>query len=563
MNDSMGLAKPALGLNALALGVVVLAGGLCLAMPFGSDQALFTLYARELIHGAVLYRDLFDIKQPGIFIFEAFGGLLFGFTEIGIHLFELIYWLAFSLFALIALRPYFTRRWAAPLVPISTVVVYYLYAAVPDLTQIEILVAFPILAAWWLIDNAHPGTREGRRRYAAAGLVTAAVVLLKYLYILIILAFLAYALRRSRRRGIPIAEMRRPLAAFLIALVVPLLVVAAYFAVHGQLGRIWWVYFEFVPNAQLFGGKDLGDLKFGARRFMIGHAPMLILAVLGCVHALRQRASPQLDLVAGMVLWGVLGVIAFLVQAWWEYKWLLFTVPVGILAVMGVEALIATAATVGSTSGPLTVTAGIVLAIVSFTAGAPVPQVQTALLLSVVIGIGAGIGTELLVSRARLHANMVQVLFAALAVSIGLMAIGPVQRVRLLMKHEFALTSAARRNFQRSLSVSYRAADEDLEVLRTGHVLAGPIHTFGDSILLLRANRPPAVPFLGQHPYAYDTRAWREMEQDLRSTLPPYIIVDAHLEPAIRNRYPAIIEFINSRYEVAFVGSSGTWYVLR
>ena len=87
--------RTSIATNALALCVVVLAGGLCLAWPFWGDQALFTVYSREMTEGAVLYRDLFDVKQPGIFLFYAAGGLLFGFTEIGIHLFELVYWLAF------------------------------------------------------------------------------------------------------------------------------------------------------------------------------------------------------------------------------------------------------------------------------------------------------------------------------------------------------------------------------------------------------------------------------------------------------------------------------------
>jgi len=83
-------------------------------MPFGSDQALFTLYGRQLAHGAVLYRDLFDMKQPGIFLFYTSAEVLFGFTEVGIHLFELAYWFAFSLFALVAVRPYFTTRCGQP-----------------------------------------------------------------------------------------------------------------------------------------------------------------------------------------------------------------------------------------------------------------------------------------------------------------------------------------------------------------------------------------------------------------------------------------------------------------
>jgi hypothetical protein len=553
--------KSSVSWNALALGFVVLAAGLCLAMPFSSDQALLTIEARQLTHGAVLYRDLFDIKQPGIFVFYAVGGQLFGFTEVGIHLFELIYWLAFSVFALVALRPYFTTAWAAPLVPVFTVVVYYLHAGLFDLTQIEILVAFPILVAWWLIDRADPGTRMGLRRYAAAGLAAAVVVLLKHLYILIILAFLGYATRRALQRHVLIADVRRCLGAFVITLVVPLLVVVAYFAAHGQLGRIWWVYFEFTPNSQLNGSKSLSDLKWGARRFMIGHAPFLNLAVVGCVHAFRQRLRPQWDLLAGMLLWGAFGSLAVVVQGWWDYKWLLFTVPLGILATFGAQVLVAMPASLGKRTQLGGVLAGTALAIWSFMVGAPVPQIQTRLLLSVVIGVCAGIGAELLTGP-RAHHWSVQVLAAALGVSVGLTAIWPIQKFRVLKGHGFALTDETRASFWRSWSGAYNAVDKDLELFRA-RLLPGPLHVFGDPVILFRANRAPAIPFLGQDPHSYDSRAWREMDHDLRSTLPPNIIVDGYHETIIRGRFPAIMELIEARYKIAFVGASGTCYVLR
>jgi hypothetical protein len=553
--------RPSISWNAFALASVLLAGALCVAMPFSSDQALLTLYARQFTRGAVLYRDLFDIKQPGIFIFYAVSGLLFGFTEIGIHLFELLYWLAFSIFALVALRPYFTAAWAAPLVLVFTVVVYYFHAGLFDLTQIEILVAFPILIAWWLIDQADPGTRAGLRRYAVAGLATAVVVLLKYLYILIILAFLGYAMHRALQRRVQIRDIRRCVGVFVITLVVPLLVVVAYFAAHGQLGRIWWIYFEYVPNSQLVGTKSLSYLKFGARRFMIGHAPLLILAVVGCLHGVRHRLSRQSDLLAGMLLWGVCGAIAVVVQGWWDYKWLLFTIPLGILAAVGAQALVATAASLERRTRLSGVLAGIALAIWSFLVGAPLPQIQTRLLLSVVIGLCAGIGTELLVGpRARRWSA--QVLMAALAVSVGLTAIAPIHKFRALKGHGFALTDEARASFRRSWSGTYDAVDKDLE--RFGaRLLPGPLHVFGDPVILFRANRAPAIPFLGQDPKAYDSRAWREMDSDLRSTLPPNIIVNGYHASIIRNRFPAIMEWIESRYKVAFVGASGTCYVLR
>ncbi len=542
------------------MGLVVLAGGLCLAMPFWGDQALFTLYARELTQGAVLYRDVFDVKQPGIFLFYAAGGLLFGFSEVGIHLFELTYWIGFSIFALVALRPYFTALWGAPLVPVLTVVVYYFYGATQDFTQIEILVAFPLLVAWWLIDQADPLTRRGVRRYAVAGLAAAVVVLLKHLYLLIVLTFLAYNLRRARREGVAIRDLRRCVYAFLVTLGIPLLVTTAYFAVHGQLGRIWWVYFELAPGTQLTIAKSFSELKLGARRFMIGHGPVLILAVLGCVHGLRQRDRQKLDLVAGMMLWTASGAVAFFVlQGWPEYKWLLFTVPLGILAVVGIEAFVVVR---GDKKRPWAFAAATALGLVGFFLGASDPRVTTRLLVSVVIGVCAALGAELLVGIPRVRRRMQQVAAAALAVSVGLAAIVPVNKLRVLMAHDFALTDETRAAFQRSMGHSYWAADKDLAVLRSGDVLPGAFYVFGDPVLLLRAHRRQAFPIAGWGPEFYDSRMWQELHSDLRSGRPRYIVVDGSIGPFIRRRYPAIMELIESRYRVAFVGASGTWYVL-
>jgi hypothetical protein len=548
---------------ALVLVLVVLAGGLCLAMPFWGDQALFTVYGRQLSQGAVLYQDVFDVKQPGIFWFYALGGSLFGFTELGVHLFELTYWLAFSLFTSVALRPYFTTRWGAALVPVFTVVVYYLYAGLLELTQIEILVAFPVLLAWWLIDQAEPGTRRGVRRYAAAGLAVAAVVLLKHLYVLIVVAFLVLAVLRSRRDGIPTSDIRRALGAFLVALLAPLLIVVAYFAAHGQLGRIWWAYFEMAPAAQLGGPRPVSYLVAGGRRFLIGHAPILILAVLGAVYVLRDRVRRRIHLVMGMIVWGASGAIAFLIQGWPQYKWSLFTVPVGILAAVGVEVLVTNTERLEARRWAImaVATVGAGLAVLSFLASASA-RTQTRLLIGVAIGICAGfaVGVGWFIRGPRAGPWLVYVLLASLTVAVGLMAVAPLDKVRALVEHDLALTVRARQEYQWSWSDAYRAADADLEVLRNGRVLPGPLYVFGDPVLLLRAHRPQPIPIQGWGPEFLDARAWRELDSDLRSTVPSYIIVDDYVRSVIRRRYPAIIDWIESRYDVAFVGASGTWY---
>jgi hypothetical protein len=548
-------------LSALALGLVVVSGGLCLAMPFWGDQALFAVYARELARGAVLYRDLFDLKPPGIFLFYAAGGVLFGFTAVGIHLFELLYLVAFSAFAIGALRPYFRTDWGAPLVPVFSVVVHYLRADTLDLTQVEVLIAFPLLMAWWLIDQAQPATREGLKRYAAAGLATAAVMILKHVYLLIILAFLVHALLRARWQGVAVADLRRCLVVFVSSCAVPLLIVFVYFAAYGQLGRIWWIYVEYAPSAQMFAPRPFNFLVFGARSFILGHAPLLILAVLGCVRVLRERNRRQRDLMVGMVLWGVVGAMAYVTfQSWGVWKWSLFTVPVGILAVIGVEVLVGMA----SRDNPLSRPASFVLTalvLLSLLVGAPVPQVQTQLLWFVVIGVCAVVTVELFAVRPRARRALLHVVSATIAASIGVAAITPVKKLRVLMRHDLALTAQSRAEFQYSWNRAYKAADEDLEILRKIELLPGPFYVFGDPVLLLRANRPQAVAVPGWGPELLDSRAWRELDSTLRVALPPYIIVDRFSEPFVRSRSPGLMEWIESSYKVAFVGASGTWYL--
>ena len=66
-------------------------GALKLALPLHRDGATFLWLASQLDRGAVLYTDVWDVKQPGIFIFDYLAGRMFGFSAEGVHLFELLW----------------------------------------------------------------------------------------------------------------------------------------------------------------------------------------------------------------------------------------------------------------------------------------------------------------------------------------------------------------------------------------------------------------------------------------------------------------------------------------
>jgi len=154
-------------------------------------------------------------------------------------------------------------------------------------------------------------------------------------------------------------------------------------------------------------------------------------------------------------------------------------------------------------------------------------------------------------------------LIGGLAIAVGVVAVEPGIKLRSLVNHDFALTVRTRAEFRASWNTVYRAVDTDLATLRRSDPSPGPMYVLGDPLIPLRANRPQAVPMLGWGPEIFDDRAWTELEADLRTTLPRYIVIDPFPASLIRSRHPALMRFVRSSYRVEFVGRSGTWYVRR
>jgi hypothetical protein len=127
----------------ISLAMIGALGSLKLTLPLHRDGATFLWLASQLDRGAVLYVDVWDVKQPGIFIFDYLAGKLFGFTAEGVHLFELLWHQAFAVLVMIALRPILTHRWLAAVAPAAFLAGYYVFCEPHQQTQLEILVGLP------------------------------------------------------------------------------------------------------------------------------------------------------------------------------------------------------------------------------------------------------------------------------------------------------------------------------------------------------------------------------------------------------------------------------------
>ena len=310
------------------------------ADPSWRRQALNLLIGQVIDHGGSPYRELWDLKHLGVFVFFATGGALFHFNEIGIHLFEMLWMLILALLVRVVAGRWLESRITASLAPALTVGLYYAVADERYLTQTEALVGLPLLAALWCaVEGSHA---EHRRKVwlTASGLAAGCVVVFKLLYVAIPIVWWLLAIRdvNSRRRE----DLRRTVADVAPWLIggalLPIVATISFVVQKGVAALALWTYFQHPAEVWSALPMEPRRLLRAARSFVLSFAPAFALAGLGAAGALMQR---RLDLLTvGLGAWLAIGILLIVIQviSWWDYHFLLLLVPTGLLAARGVEA---------------------------------------------------------------------------------------------------------------------------------------------------------------------------------------------------------------------------------
>jgi hypothetical protein len=493
----------------LALLAIVALGLVHLPYPFFWDQSMFALGARRLAAGGVLYRDFWDIKQPGIYWFYEIAGRCFGFTETGVHGFELLWMAAFALVLLATLR----RRWgagpAATLAPLFVVGAYYAGARDVYLTQVEGLVGFPLYLALWFATDG-PGEAPRAWRGFASGLAGAVVALFKLAFLPLVGTFWLLALVAAWRRHGAARAATAVVLPVALGLLVPLAAVATWY-VHLGLGRtLLWTTFTY-PAFLLrhAGGGQMARVLEGGQRFLLRFAPVAGLATAGLVATWRRRDA----LGVGFAAWLLVGTLLILVQRWsgWPYHQLLLLPPLGLLAAAAIAAL-----------APLL--------------GPPGAEARTA---------------------RRLAAVGLACLF------IGLVGFAGRKGVELA-RHRFALAPADRVAYQRDASPLYAQIGDDLARLSAPGRPAGPIYSLEQPLVYFLARRPAAAAFRGaEFPEWLDAPGWAALAARLAADPPVHVLVERRYAALVTGPSPragALAALLAARYRVAFTSRRGTWY---
>lgn len=490
----------------LVLIVIVMIGLIHLPFPFNGDQALFNLGALEMQQGKLLYRDFWDLKQPGIFYFYFLAGTLFGFNEIGIHVFELIYMVFFSIILLLSLKSYFQHQIIASLVPLLTVGVYYIVSGSWHLTQVEALVGFPLFICLWLTYQSFK--YEGKQRFfllLLSGFAGGIVLIFKFIFLLILLSFWLTLLIYSvviKRQKIKKVFVEICLSIFL-GIIFPILFFVSYFAWFNSLSILYQTFFLYPPRIAANFGFNKSRLIWGLKWFLQSFSPLLLMGVLTIDVSMR-KGKNLLTLL--LFLWCVSGLGVIFLQRWsmWEYHYLLLFVPVGILATKGLDILWQ-------------------------------PFKELSYRITIIL-------TLLLLLSPFIYTLT--------------------KKSAVLVQNNFALTEDTRLKYQTVLRPIYSSLRSEADIISQPTSLPGKIYVAGDPSIYYLSGRTQAISLNGWSLEYFLPEQWPELLEQLDSSKPPYIYIDSTYQAIIKKTFPKMLEFLSQRYRILQQNNKGIWYIL-
>lgn len=496
-----------------------------LYFPFGSDQAVFFYGAMEMDQGATLYVDYWDNKQPGLYVFYLLAGRLFGFSEYGIHLLELLWMMLFSLILMVTLRPYFQAPWLTALAPLATVGLYYAGAGEYELTQLEMMVALPLYLTAWCslraIKQAEAQSAPGVIVFLffLSGLFAALAALFKLLLAVIPVAFwLLASFLLFRTRGITllglVTKFWIPAA---VGVVLPLAATLFWFWQAGAVQEMLWTWFSYPPEALGTSPAAPRSRLISAGAFLVtSTAPWLLFTAIAAFACWRSKAG---HLAAMMLAWFVVGAVLFLIQrfSWWEYHMLLLFAPLGILALCGIDA-------VAARVSPL----------IDFT-------------------LPGRLGVF---KRTNLPGMAGTLLFV---IPVAASLTGPFLAKTQSLFVGTEILREGERSYQWMVSENYKRLWEGSQFLKEPEARPGPIYSFGSALVYPFSDRKSSHITAGSAWEFYVPAQTREIMAGFDAQQVPYIFVDRNDEKLFQLR-PGIARYILQNYKRLKKDESGTWY---
>lgn len=483
---------------------IFIIGLINLSIPFYGDQAFFLVGAKEMDEGLVLYRDFWDIKQPGIFFFYFFAGKLFGFTEVGIHLFELLYWLLFSIILLWYFEKFriFSNKILNYFVPVMIVGTYYAFVHLKAMTQLEVLVNFPLMMV--VISNTLYQHEKNRRLLwlLVSGISGGIVIFFKLILAPVLLALWLFPFIRELKTNnfFKVSLRFLLLPAGMLVTWIPFLI---YAGKHEILQLSYTTFFEFPPQViKYVQAKPWTYLLNSSYNFFSKLALILPFTFFSIIIIRSRKLIPE------MWSWLIIGIMVIIMQrtSWYAYHFLLLYTPVIILALLSIDYLLES-------------------------------KIPTFL---------------------KIRKN---VLLVAILVFINLFAVFFIGRKVLeLSEYNFALTKEDRMNFaitNKDNNLAYRIAS----YLKNEHGNC-PIFVVNDPLVYYYTGRTQAVAQSGWSMQLFIPGQINILRDEIIKNKPCFIFIRKEYNPYFETKGFEIQNWINNNYVIFSLGDEGTWYKL-
>jgi hypothetical protein len=489
-------------MDAIAFGLIGLLALMRLPEPLFGDQALFLVGGKAIQSGALLYRDFWDVKPPGIYGVFTLAGTLFGFNEIGLHWFDCLWMLGLACTLRLTLAHHFSQRWIAQILPWIAVGGYFSILGPAQQMQVESLIGLPLYLVIWFNLKASQQPAHRTRWLILSGVMGGIVLLFKLIYLPILVGFwlidLLHVIVRQHQQPLP--ALFQTVWPLLLGILLPIGPVMLYLISAGTLNEAMYTMFQHPPKMVRELPKQplklLAQVIFWVfRKFL----PLIILSGFAIRYSIR-----RMDLLTvQMTAWLGLGSVMILAQtqSWWNYHWMLLLVPLSVLGAIGIDRL----------------------------------------------------GQSTLRQRRTIIA-------ASLAYLIGLNLLALGWTGSLMVRSGFDLTPAGQRRYQVLSSPWYKTAIEEVAFLKQADSRPGDIYVIGESIFYVLSERGQALPLPGCVPQIFLQSQWAELVDQLNAAKPPYVFVASDYTDPIPKHFMPVL---TSMYRPLRQSAAGTWYEIK
>lgn len=209
------------------------------------DSNCFFTVGKSMMHGRVLYRDIYEQKGILLYFIHGIAYLISNTTFLGVFLFEVAFFCAFLYTSYLIARLYVPHMLALSFLPVMSWAVLTSVSLRQGDSAEEFCLPFVLFAVYALLKNIREGDGSGipdTRTTVLLGMCAACILWIKYtllgIYIGLVLAVVIFSFTDR-----DILRLVRAALAFIFGALIVSLPVFIYFALNGALGDLFEAYF--------------------------------------------------------------------------------------------------------------------------------------------------------------------------------------------------------------------------------------------------------------------------------------------------------------------------------